>query len=37
MKEGFINIKYKRDIEGKELPIILFIIFIMFIMKNIFY
>ncbi len=37
MDFGIIKIDYEKDIKGKEIPIILFIIFVLYIMKNIFY
>ena len=37
MDFGIININYEKDIKGKEIIIILFIIFLLFVMKNIYY
>ena len=37
MDLGIESIDYEKDIKGKEIPIILFIILVLFIMKNIFY
>ncbi len=36
MNLGIISIDYETDIKGKEIPIILFIIFLLFVMKNIY-
>ena len=37
MDLGIISINYEKDVKGKEIPIILFIIFLLYIMKNIYY
>lgn len=36
MYEGFISIDYDKEIRGKEFTILLFILFILYIYKNIF-
>ena len=36
MDFGIVSINYEKDIKGKELSIILFIIFLLFVMKNVF-
>ena len=37
MLNGLLSINYEKDVKGKEIPIIIFIILILFIMKSIFY
>ena len=36
MDFGIVSINYEKDIRGKEIHIILFIIFLLFVMKNAF-
>jgi hypothetical protein len=36
MNLGIVSINYEEDIKGKEIPIILFIIFLLFVMKSIY-
>ena len=36
MNLGIISINYEKDIKGREIPILLFIIFLLFVIKNIY-